>query len=184
MVFTDEHGYDRTSELIAFDNTKAGVKGLVDAGVTKVPTIFYTPQDKYSNGPEVNQFSIPVIDLDGITKNPVQHREIVEKIREASEVWGFFQVINHGIPQNVLEEMLHGARRFYEQDTEIKKRWYTRDNSKRVVHNSNFDLFRSASANWRDTTYCSMAPDPPPADELPEACRYFPIRPKITHNRC
>ncbi|PHU14353.1 1-aminocyclopropane-1-carboxylate oxidase -like protein [Capsicum chinense] len=175
MVVTDEHSYDRTSELIAFDNTRAGVKGLVDAGVTKVPKIFYTPEDAYTkacpNDPEKTQLNIPVIDLDVISKDPVQRKEIVEKIRDASEVWGFFQVVNHGIPQSVLEEMLNGVRRFYEQDTEVKKQWYTRNTSKRVVHNSNFDLFRAASANWRDTTYCSMAPEPPSADELPEACR-------------
>lgn len=176
MVVTDEHSYDRTSELIAFDNTQAGVKGLVDAGVTKVPKNFYTPQDAYttkscSNDPEKSQLNIPVIDLDGISKDPIQRKERVEKIGDASEVWGFFQVVNHGIPQCVLEEMLNGVRRFYEQDTEVKKRWYTRDTSKRVIHNSNFDLFRASSANWRDTTYCSMAPEPPPADELPEACR-------------
>ncbi|WMV34137.1 hypothetical protein MTR67_027522 [Solanum verrucosum] len=171
MVLKNEHSYERRSELIAFDNTQAGVKGLVDAGVKTVPKIFYTPQDAYSNDPEKNQFSIPVIDLDGISKDPIQHKEIIEKIRDASEVWGFFQVVNHGIPRSVLEEMLNGVRRFYEQDTEVKKQWYTRDTSKKVVYNSNFDLFKSASANWRDTTYCNMAPLPPSADELPDACR-------------
>ncbi|XP_056171697.1 1-aminocyclopropane-1-carboxylate oxidase homolog 1-like [Syzygium oleosum] len=34
----DEH--DRASKLRAFDETKAGVKGLVDAGITQVPCIF------------------------------------------------------------------------------------------------------------------------------------------------
>ncbi|XP_016475896.1 1-aminocyclopropane-1-carboxylate oxidase homolog 1 [Nicotiana tabacum] len=174
MVVTCEHSYDRTSELIAFDCTKAGVKGLVDARVEKVPRIFYTPEDAYivaSNDPEKSQFNIPVIDLDGISKDPIKRSAIVEKIRDASEVWGFFQVVNHGIPESVLEEMLNGDRRFYEQDTEVKKRWYTRDISKKVMYNSNFDLYRGASANWRDTTNCSMAPNPPTADELPEACR-------------
>ncbi|XP_034685758.1 1-aminocyclopropane-1-carboxylate oxidase homolog [Vitis riparia] len=32
--------YDRESELKAFDGSKTGVKGLVDAGVTKIPRIF------------------------------------------------------------------------------------------------------------------------------------------------
>ncbi|MCD7459201.1 hypothetical protein HAX54_040283, partial [Datura stramonium] len=112
--------------FLAFDNTQAGVKGLVDAGVTKVPRIFYTVEDPYttkaSDDPENTQLNIPVLDLDGISKHPIQRMEIVEKIRDASEVWGFFQVVNHGIPQCVLDEMLNGVRRFYEQDSEVKKR--------------------------------------------------------------
>ena len=33
--------YDRLRELKAFDDTKAGVKGLVDAGVAAIPAIFH-----------------------------------------------------------------------------------------------------------------------------------------------
>ncbi|KAK3000510.1 hypothetical protein RJ639_021672 [Escallonia herrerae] len=32
--------YDRTKELEAFDETKAGVKGLIDNGLVKIPKIF------------------------------------------------------------------------------------------------------------------------------------------------
>ncbi|WMV25366.1 hypothetical protein MTR67_018751 [Solanum verrucosum] len=35
--------YDKMSELKAFDDTKAGVKGLVNAGITKIPQIFILP---------------------------------------------------------------------------------------------------------------------------------------------
>lgn len=36
--FTEmEVNYNRKGELKAFDDSKAGVKGLIDAGVTKVP---------------------------------------------------------------------------------------------------------------------------------------------------
>ncbi|KAH1148854.1 hypothetical protein GYH30_043472 [Glycine max] len=34
---------DRLRELKAFDDSKADVKGLVDGGVTKIPTLFYHP---------------------------------------------------------------------------------------------------------------------------------------------
>ena len=46
LTTTDEAAgaYDRLSELKAFDETKAGVKGLVDAGVTAVPAIFHHHQ--------------------------------------------------------------------------------------------------------------------------------------------
>ncbi|KAH1091328.1 hypothetical protein J1N35_018585 [Gossypium stocksii] len=71
---------------------------------------------------------------------------------------GFFQVINHGIPLTTLDEMIDGIRRFHEQDKEAKKEFYSRDNSRKVIYNSNFDLYVAEAANWRDTLRCVMAP--------------------------
>ncbi|TXG72273.1 hypothetical protein EZV62_000852 [Acer yangbiense] len=172
-----ESNYDRVSELKAFDETKAGVKGLVDAGIDKIPRIFYQPPDNFNNAPVSGdtQFSLPVIDLEGVGKDPIQRKEIVERVGNASEKWGFFQVINHGIPVSVLEEMKAGVLRFFEQDSEIKKEWYTRDTSKRVIYNANFDLYSAPAANWRDTMYCIMAPNPPTPQDLPTACRCVTI---------
>ncbi|KAL3359721.1 hypothetical protein AABB24_016306 [Solanum stoloniferum] len=139
--------YDRMSELKAFDDTKAGVKGIVDAGITEVPRIFVQPT-------KIEEC-------------------IVDKVRDASETWGFFQVVNHGIPLSVMEEMLQGTRRFFEQDVDIKKQYYTRDNTKKVVHVSNFDLYSPSvpATNWRDSIFCLMAPNHPSPEELPIACR-------------
>ncbi|KAL3507679.1 hypothetical protein ACH5RR_033061 [Cinchona calisaya] len=175
---SSEHNYDRITELKAFDETKAGVKGLVDAGITKVPRMFYSFPDKSvkeSDNREV-ETSIPVVALDDIDGDPIRRKKVVEIVREASEKWGFFQVVNHSIPVEVLDEMLDGVRKFYDQHAEVKKQWYTRDGSETVVYNSNFDLFSAPSANWRDTTYVNMAPRPPNADELPEACRDILIK--------
>ncbi|KAL5784710.1 hypothetical protein ACOSQ2_007102 [Xanthoceras sorbifolium] len=171
-----EPNYDRASELKAFDETKAGVKGLVDAGIDKIPRIFYQPPDNFHKAPVSGfstdtQFSFPTIDLEGVEKDPIQRKEIVESVRNASETWGFFQVLNHGIPVSVLEEIKAGVLRFYEQDNEVKKQFYTRDKMKRVIYNANFDLFSAPAANWRDTMYCGMAPDPPKPEDLPAACR-------------
>uniref|UniRef100_A0A6N2MR73 Uncharacterized protein n=1 Tax=Salix viminalis TaxID=40686 RepID=A0A6N2MR73_SALVM len=40
----NDSDYDRQSEFKAFDDTKAGVKGCVDAGVTKIPDVFIHEQ--------------------------------------------------------------------------------------------------------------------------------------------
>ncbi|KAJ0093991.1 hypothetical protein Patl1_25172 [Pistacia atlantica] len=171
---TLEMNYDRASELKAFDDTKAGVKGLVDAGIDKIPRIFYHPHDNFNGNSKVSgedQFSFPIIDLEGLDKDPVIRKRIVERVRNASEEWGFFQVINHGIPGSALKEMMDGIRKFHEQDTEVKKEYYTRDMTKRVVYNSNFDLYSGPSTNWRDTISCIMAPHPSNPEELPAACR-------------
>ncbi|PON66647.1 Oxoglutarate/iron-dependent dioxygenase [Trema orientale] len=168
-----ELNYDRASELKAFDDTKAGVKGLADSGITKVPRIFYEPQENPppNSVSDETELSIPVVDLENVEEDSIRRQEIVNEVRVAAETRGFFQVVNHGVPQSVLEEMEAGVRRFYEQETEVKKEFYTRDPKRTVRYNSNFDLFRAPAANWRDTTYCVRAPTPPRPEELPVAFR-------------
>ncbi|KAJ0603143.1 putative oxoglutarate/iron-dependent dioxygenase, non-heme dioxygenase domain-containing protein [Helianthus annuus] len=163
--------YDRKAELQAFDETKTGVKGLVDSGVTEVPRIFHlpSPEDLNSQQPKL---TLPTIDLQGIDNNPIRRKEVIKQVKDALESWGFFQLVNHGIPNNILEEMIKGVMDFYEQESEVKKQWYTRDMSgkTRVIYNSNFDLYVAPVTNWRDTFYCTMVPNPPEPQELPPPC--------------
>ena len=67
---------------------------------------------------------------------------------------------------------MEAVKGFHEQDTETKKQYYSRDYVKKVVYNSNFDLYTNAVANWRDSLYLIMAPDPPTPQELPQIFRY------------
>ncbi|KAL7608958.1 hypothetical protein Lser_V15G13936 [Lactuca serriola] len=160
--------YDREVELKAFDQTKAGVKGLIDAGITQIPRIFIHPPETSTK--TTMALEIPVVDLGSTDRTST-----VQKIRAASENLGFFQVVNHGIPVSVIDEMLQGVRRFHEQHVEVKKMFYTRDLSRPVMYNCNFDLLSSPAANWGDTFYSFMAPSPPPPEELPEVCRDIQI---------
>lgn len=169
---------DRQAELRAFDDTKLGVKGIVDGGISTIPSIFIHPPSKRALPQETNttdddpSFVFPIIDL-GAGQNDLDHRrKAVEKIRDASETWGFFQVVNHGIPNMVLEEMLKGVREFFEMDNEVKKDYYSRDfANKKFTYHSNADLFTGPAVNWRDTFGCTMVPNPPRPDELPPPCR-------------
>ncbi|MED6152217.1 hypothetical protein PIB30_089723, partial [Stylosanthes scabra] len=159
---------DRIAELKAFDDTKAGVKGLVDEGVTKIPTLFHHPPDEKFPIASNTESMIPVIDLEGIVKDPMKRKQVVSRIRKACETWGFFQVVNHGIPLSVLEDMKDGVRRFFEQDVEIKKEFYTRDGKKPFFYHSNFDLYSSSPLSWRDSFGCHLAPHILNPQDLPE----------------
>uniref|UniRef100_M1CNG3 E8 protein homolog n=1 Tax=Solanum tuberosum TaxID=4113 RepID=M1CNG3_SOLTU len=168
---TIQNSYDKMSDLKAFNDTKAGVKGLVDAGINRVPRIFILPP-KYRAETCETHISFPVIDLEGIDEDPIKYKEIVDKVRDASERWGFFQVVNHGIPTSILDKTLQGTRQFFEQDTEVKKQYYTRDIGKKVIYTSNLDLYSPSvpAASWRDTILFFMAPNPPSPQEFPTAC--------------
>ncbi|XP_073112171.1 1-aminocyclopropane-1-carboxylate oxidase homolog [Elaeis guineensis] len=124
--------YDRAKELKEFDDTKAGVQGLVESGMSKIPRIFINaPEDRpkpSSGAPTALQ--VLVIDLRDID-DASRRKEIVKEVCEASRTWGFFQVVNHGIAVGVLEDMLEGGRRCHKQDEERAK-FYTRDRMKRV----------------------------------------------------
>ncbi|CAN1269523.1 1-aminocyclopropane-1-carboxylate oxidase homolog 3, partial [Linum perenne] len=129
-----------------------------------------TPQRPSSDDGRRGGFIFPIIDLGGIDA-PGVRKEIVGRIMEASATWGFFQVVNHGISATVLEDMLNGARSFFEQDYEEKKEFYSRDFSKKIGYYTNFYLYNSPFIDWRDTIYFNMAPHPPSPHELPRVCR-------------
>ncbi|CAL1404081.1 unnamed protein product [Linum trigynum] len=110
--------------------------------------------------------------MDDAAHHQDKRNDIVQQVSDASSEWGFFQVLNHGIPENLLEEMKAGVRRFFDLDVEQKKEFFTRDlETRKVFYNTNFDLYKSHFANWRHSIYYNMAPDPPTSQELPACCR-------------
>ncbi|CAI0430141.1 unnamed protein product [Linum tenue] len=171
---TTNPGYDRLAELKAFDDTKAGVKGLVDAGIKELPRIFHTPPDSLNcrplASPEDPNFILPVIDLEGTT-NPERRKHVVEKIKDAAANWGFFQIVNHGVPVSTLNEMKAGVHRFFDQEVEVKKEFYGNDLTGKVVYSSSYDLYTSPAATWRDSILYHMVPDPPETEQMPACCR-------------
>ncbi|KAI4970538.1 DIBOA-glucoside dioxygenase BX6-like [Hordeum vulgare subsp. vulgare] len=136
---------DRLAALKAFDETKAGVKGLVDAGVTAVPAFFHHPPDPLP--PCTDVAAIPVVDL----SRP--RPEVVAAVRAAAGTAGFFQLVNHGVPEAAMDGMQAAVRRFNEEPPEGKAPYYTRDAARRVRYNCNADLFRTQLGKWRDTIY-------------------------------
>lgn len=167
---------ERLEQLKAFDGTRAGVKGLVDAGITNLPKIFIRSPEELSE--EVkhhhhqSDLQVPVIDLSGIgSGDDDEHKKVIYELRQASQNWGFFQLLNHGIPVSVLDGMLDGIRKFHELDAEIKKEYYSREWTKKVRYESNIDLYRSKAANWRDTMTINLFVRDQEPEELPVACR-------------
>ncbi|KAJ4764906.1 flavonol synthase 3 [Rhynchospora pubera] len=68
---------------------------------------------------------LPVIDL----ANPDQD-QVIREIVEASSEWGIFQVVNHGIPEEVVKEIQRVGKHFFELPQEEKKKVAKKPNMK------------------------------------------------------
>ncbi|KAI5083166.1 hypothetical protein GOP47_0002909 [Adiantum capillus-veneris] len=89
-----------------------------------------------------NQFGddemIPVIDMGAFTFVPADgamsalerqkaQRSVATQMAKASQEWGFFQVTNHGVPEDLIKEMERHARDFFELLKPEEKRRILRD---------------------------------------------------------
>ncbi|XP_027347966.1 naringenin,2-oxoglutarate 3-dioxygenase-like [Abrus precatorius] len=72
-----------------------------------------------------NEFSndIPVISLAGIDEVDGRRSEICQKIVEACEDWGVFQVVDHGVDDQLIAQMTRLAREFFAMPPEEKLRF-------------------------------------------------------------
>lgn len=150
MDAVGEDHYDRMEEVKRFDESKLGVKGLLDSGITTIPRFFIHPpqtlaqlKKKKKPNPNAPPQSIPTIDLSG------PRSVVVDQVSRASRQFGFFQILNHGIPVQLLYQMTAAIRKFHEQPAETKARLYRRSGGTGVSFMSNVDLYQSKAASWR-----------------------------------
>ncbi|KAL3751191.1 hypothetical protein ACJRO7_012072 [Eucalyptus globulus] len=170
---TTQQASDRAQELKQFDESKLGVKGLVDSGLTSIPSLFIHPPETLSSlkpaQPRPDSIrSIPTIDLSGW--DSCRRPSIIEEAGRAARELGFFQVVNHGVPTEVLDRTITAVKAFNEQPMEAKARIYRREMDTGVAFFSNVDLFHSKAASWRDTLQIRLEPKVDMA-EIPEVCR-------------
>ncbi|KAM7531560.1 hypothetical protein LguiB_034970 [Lonicera macranthoides] len=171
MNVNSDSEYDRLKEAKEFDETKIGVKGLSDSGITTIPRIFIHPSSLLQSYVQhSSSLSIPVINLSD--RNSVDGRsKIIDEVREAAKEWGFFQVINHGIPLSVVDDTIAAIKSFHDEPPEVKANYYVREERRRVVFATNIDLFRSKAASWHDFIQVCMAPDAAEVDQIPAVLR-------------
>ncbi|XP_037428447.1 flavanone 3-dioxygenase 2-like [Triticum dicoccoides] len=107
----------------------------------------HTLPDSYVRAvPEVvPDADIPVVDL----ANP-DRAAVVTQIGAACSSHGFFQVLNHGLPLELMLEAMAVAHEFFRLSPEEKARLYSDDRAKKMRLSTSFNVRKETVHNWRD----------------------------------
>jgi isopenicillin N synthase-like dioxygenase len=163
----------RAALLKAFEESRTGVRGLVESGVSSVPEIFRHP-DPYASIPLAPPgASIPVVDLS------LPFPDAAAAAAEAARTWGFFHLVNHhhlALPAAATDDYparaLAAVRAFNELPPAERAPHYGRAVDGGVNYSTNVDLYNSPAASWRDTIQVMLGPNRRPdlASRIPAVC--------------
>ncbi|KAH0764956.1 hypothetical protein KY285_000827 [Solanum tuberosum] len=100
-------------------NEGHGVKGLCDIGIQALPKQYIQPlEERIATSIVITDDSIPLIDASN-WDDP----KVADQICKAAQNWGFFQIINHGVPIEVLDNIKETSHRFFNLPTNEKKKY-------------------------------------------------------------
>ncbi|GLU16127.1 hypothetical protein SLE2022_325770 [Rubroshorea leprosula] len=129
------------------------VKGLVESGqLTSVP-----PQYIFRTNPDQDHLTvtepeaIPTIDLSLLTAGtPDQRSKVSQDLHHACQDWGFFMVINHGIPATLQEKMISAIESFFQLAEEEKREYSGKELFDPIRWGTSFNLEADKLLLWRD----------------------------------
>ncbi|XP_022890661.1 feruloyl CoA ortho-hydroxylase 1-like [Olea europaea var. sylvestris] len=145
-----------------------GVKGLSDIGLQTLPKQYIQPpREQISTNTILTEESIPVIDM----SNP-NDQVVADMICNAAEKWGFFQIINHGIPLTVLDNVKNATHKFYGLPAQEKKK-YSKEESptNNVRYGTSFSPQAEKALEWKDWLSLFYVSDKEASAFWPSICR-------------
>ncbi|KAL9412481.1 hypothetical protein AB3S75_045997 [Citrus x aurantiifolia] len=146
-----------------------GVKGMVDLGLSKVPQPYIQPQEERIDKKNASICAQAPIDLSKL--DSPNHEEVARQIARASETLGFFQVVNHGVPVELLESLKDAAHAFFSQSPG-KKAVYRKgvSPSPLVKYGTSFVPEKEKALEWKDYISMVYTNDAEALQQWPKEC--------------
>ncbi|KAH9621643.1 hypothetical protein KSS87_006317 [Heliosperma pusillum] len=141
-----------------------GVKHLHEKGIEKVPKKYILPiterpiieKDSHSDKTHIR---LPVIDFAQLL-GP-NRSQVLNALTDACQQYGFFQVVNHGIPINLINTMLGLCKSFFELNFEERAAYMSSDMRAPARYGTSFNQNKDGVFCWRDflKVVCHPLPD-------------------------
>uniref|UniRef100_A0A7N0RFC4 Fe2OG dioxygenase domain-containing protein n=1 Tax=Kalanchoe fedtschenkoi TaxID=63787 RepID=A0A7N0RFC4_KALFE len=148
------------------------VQSLSESGKPKIPTKYVKPPEQrpslIADQPD-DDANIPLVDLAG-----VDQAKVLDQISGACREWGFFQVVNHGVRPELMDEMKEIWRSFFHLPMEMKQ-GYSNNPVTYEGYGSRLGVQKGAILDWNDYFFLHYHPvclkDPNKWPALPPSCR-------------
>uniref|UniRef100_A0A2N9FKF1 Fe2OG dioxygenase domain-containing protein n=1 Tax=Fagus sylvatica TaxID=28930 RepID=A0A2N9FKF1_FAGSY len=132
-----------------------GVKHLCENGINKVPKKYILPlsdrpnmNDGELNNVQKQNLKLPIIDFAELHGS--NRPQVLKSLANACEQYGFFQLVNHGIPSDVISSMIDVSTRFFELPFEERAKYMSSDMHSPVRYGTSFNQSKDEVFCWRD----------------------------------
>ncbi|XP_044476538.1 leucoanthocyanidin dioxygenase [Mangifera indica] len=144
------------------------VESLASSGIQAIPKEYVRPQEelasignvfeeeKKDEGPQV-----PTIDLKEIdSEDEVVRKQCREMLKKAATDWGVMHLVNHGIPDELIERVKKAGAAFFELPLEEKEK-YANDQASGKIQGYGSKLANNASGQleWEDYFFHLIFPE-------------------------
>lgn len=174
-----------TSSLQCWPEPIVRVQTLSESGVAQIPERYVKPpSERPSPIPKSaprdrnrihNNINIPVIDLADIMSSGDGSTLLLERISYACREWGFFQVVNHGVSDELMGAAREVWREFFKLPVEAKQE-YANNPTTYEGYGSRIGVEREATLDWCDYFFLHYLPrsvrNPSKWPALPLSCRF------------
>eukprot|EP00249_Psilotum_nudum_P019012 c27062_g1_i1 orf=30-1169(-) len=135
------------------------VQALADSGLITVPSQYVRPEWERPDLVETvdRNLELPVIDLSSL-EDANRRRLTLAELEHACEEWGFFQILNHGIPLPLLQKVRMVAKQFFQLPA-AEKQAYANNPGTYEGYGSRLGVEKGAILDWGDYFFVNIFPD-------------------------
>lgn len=171
------------------------VQSLAESGINSIPNRYIKPlsqrpacSNRCNNNSSISKSStgsgtsveedidIPVIDLGDLFSDDERVRATsLGWLSEACREWGFFQIVNHGVSEELMRNAREIWRDFFGLPLDVKQE-YSNSPTTYEGYGSRLGVEKGASLDWSDYFFLHFMPpelrNPDKWPSLPPSCRY------------
>ncbi|KAK2971803.1 hypothetical protein RJ640_018492, partial [Escallonia rubra] len=95
--------------------------------------------------------SIPIIDFSLLTSGTLYQRsKVIDDLGRACQDWGFFMVVNHGVPETLMKAVIGACNDFFYLTEEEKREFEGKDVLDPIRCGTSFNAQKEKVFFWRD----------------------------------